>query len=143
MHATSAFQPLRAFLIQPDGMPQLWCGDYGQAEPLSLAVLTQAGLSALEEVQRMLQGAELDFLQTWLGHFCTWMKLSDGAWLRVEHQEGLSREQLLLWAQQQRPQQQVESTYVPLADYVWQSMPSAQEPSHGAALAEALNISVP
>jgi hypothetical protein len=90
---------MNAILIQPDGRASLVYGEV-TGDLTTIAVLTQAAISALDAASGVVNTA----VQCHQDHACiTLLKHDDGAWLRVEHERGLTVEQVIQWAESLPP----------------------------------------
>lgn len=90
---------MNAILIQPDGRASLVYGHFA-GDLTTIAVLTQAAISALDAASGRVSTA----VQCHQDHACiTLLRHDDGAWLRVEHERGLSVEQVIQWAESLPP----------------------------------------
>ncbi len=90
---------MNAILIQPDGRASLVHGEFS-GDLTTIAVLTQAAVSALDAAS----GTTNTAVQCHQDHACiTLLRDDDGAWLRVEHQRGLTVEQVIHWAESLPP----------------------------------------
>jgi isopenicillin N synthase-like dioxygenase len=90
---------MNAILIQTDGRASLVYGECS-ADLTTIAVLTQAAISALDAAS----GAVSTAVQCHQDHACvTLLRHDDGAWLRVEHERGVTVEQVIHWAESLPP----------------------------------------
>jgi len=113
---------MNAIFIHHDGHAEVVFGEFS-GDLTSVAVLTQAAASALEEngLSRAIQ-CQQD--EVWI----TLLRRDYGSWLRVTHEPGVSVEQVIEWASHLKP--------------VTPESPSST-PVHRTSLADALNVAMP
>ncbi len=116
---------MNAVLIHADGTAEVVFGEFS-GDLTSVAVLTQAAVSALEE-----SAGTSQIIQCHQSGACiSFVRREDGSWLRVTHQPGVPAEQVRDWALKLRS-----------------NKISGQAPSSGPlrvpSLADALNIGMP
>ena len=91
---------MRVLLIFEDGRPEVLEGSFGE-ELTIIAVLTQAALAALDESAFHARQPKSESVQMMLGENCvTLLRLPESRWLRFEHGNEISINELQQWALQ-------------------------------------------
>ena len=121
---------MNALLIHSDGRTQVMSGET-PTDPMTIAVLTQAATSAMDEVsKRTAKGWLTEMLLRHEQGCTTLFRISPETWLRVEHEESDPVDQVREWARQLvQPVVAEESAPVPV--------------SRVTSLADALNMGMP
>lgn len=117
-------------LIHADGRPEMLMGQQDD-QLMSIAVLTQAALAAIDEAAKQAGQTQADALQMHHGQtLVTLVRLSGSRLLRVEHETGVTVEQVREWSRQLTPPP-VQKATAPI------------QPSRVTSLADALNVGMP
>jgi hypothetical protein len=121
---------MKAMLIHADGRPEILMGQQDD-QLMSIAVLTQAALAAIDEAAKQAGQRPTDAIQLHHGEtLVTVLRLSDSRLLRVEHETGVAVEQVREWSRQFTP---------PAAPKVI----APTQTSRVTSLADALNVGMP
>jgi predicted regulator of Ras-like GTPase activity (Roadblock/LC7/MglB family) len=121
---------MNALLIHSDGRTQVLSGD-APVDPMTIAVLTQAATSALDEVSTRTDQGWLTEVHLRNEHGRTALfRINPETWLRVEHEESDQIDQVREWARQLMQSSPTEVLATPTTSRI-------------SSLADALNVGMP